>query len=185
MPSGVFLQRGGLDVHVVSHIVEHHIHIVRVRGIKHSLELRFGAETLLQNGNIDRPIAVIAGELGIGFRGVELVVVGAVGLLLEVVLTPSRPRVLCDGGNPEGGDTEFVEPSLVDTLGDTCEVATLVVHDVKHLRGVEFSVVGGVAVLEAVNHQGVEHLRVVVVAVQLCHIGYRYTILHGDKQVII
>ena len=172
-------------MHMVGNIVEHHIHIVRVGSVEHSLELRFCAETLLQNGDIDRPIAVVSGELGIGFRGVELVVVGAIGLLFEVVLSPSRPRVLCDGGNPESGDTEFVEPSLFDTLGDTCEIASLVVHDVKHLRGVEFSVVGGVAVLEAVNHQGVEHLRVVVVAVELRHLGNGYAVLQGDEQVII
>ena len=61
----------------------------------------------------------------------------------------------------------------------------MVVHDVKHLRGVEFSVVGGVAVLEAVNHQGVEHLRVVVVAVELRHLGNGYAVLQGDEQVII
>ena len=172
-------------MHVIRHIVKHYVHVVCVRGIKQCLKLRFRTETLIQSCDIDRPIAVVAGELGIGFRGIVLIVVGTIRLLLEVVLTPCRPWVLRDRRNPDGGDTQFIEPAFVDTLGDTCEVAALVVHDVQHLRGVEFPIVGGVAILEAVNHQRVEHLCIVVVAVQLCHIGYRYTILQGDEQVII
>ena len=122
---------------------------------------------------------MITAELGIGLRAVVFIAV------LERVVAPCVPWVLRDRTDPERVHTELVEISLGDLLRDTGEVAALVIHDIQYFRTVHLPVVGSIAVVETVDHQRVEHLGLLVMAVQLCGIRNDLTILHRKQQVVV
>ena len=78
----------------------------------------------------------------------------------------------------------MVEVSLADLLRDAGEVAALIIDDIQYLLAVHLPVVGFVAVLEAVNHQRIENLCLLVVAVQLVRIRHDLAVGQGQQQVV-
>ena len=124
-PIGVLLKYGRVDVEVVSHIVQDDVHLAIVCRSKHSAKLLISTETLIYNGAVDRPVTVVTRELGVGVY----------------VLTPCVVGVLCDGRNPDCGDAQICEETLLNLCSDTCDVTALVVNLVQYLGRVELPVI--------------------------------------------
>ena len=167
-PIGVLFQHGRVDVEVVGHIVENHVHLAFVGLGKHCVQLLIGAKTLVDNGAVNRPIAVVAREFGVGIA----------------VLAPRIVGVLGDGRNPDGGNAEVGEETVLNLLGDTHNVATLIVYFVQHLGRVDFPVVVGGTVVETVDHQRVENLRLEVFAGDILCILHHFATLQGEQHVV-
>ena len=121
---------------------------------------------------------MVARELGVGLAVVIFIAI------LEWIVSPSVHWILCDRRNPDGGDTQLVEESLFDFLCDTCDVATLIIYNIQDFRAVHLPIVVFIAVLEAVDHEGIEHLCMVIVTSELSHIVHHFTILQWNEQVV-
>ena len=145
---------------------------------QHVVQLLFGSKAFLHFGSKDWPIAVITRELGIGLGAIILVAIR------EWIHTPRIPWVLGDRRNPDSGNTQFLEEALLDFLFDTLDVATLIIHNVQHFGAIHLPVVLLVAVVEAVNHQRVEDLCMVVKASEFSHVIYHFAVLHWNEQVV-
>ena len=87
-PVGVCLQRRGIDVHVVSHIVENDIDAVLMCRGKQFLQLCISTHAVVNLRIVDRPVAMIAGELGLGI----------------VILSPGILRILRNRRYPQRVD---------------------------------------------------------------------------------
>ena len=122
---------------------------------------------------------MVTAELGIGLGRVVLIAVG------ERIAAPCIPRVLRDRTDPQRVNAQSVEISLCYLSRDTGEVTALIIDDVEHLGAVHLPVISGVAVVETVNHQRVQHLRLLVMAVELCRVGDDHTVLHRQQQVVV
>ncbi len=132
------------------------------------MEVVGGAETVVDAGGMDGPVAVVARKTG-------------ERLLVE---PPRVARVLRDGRNPERRDAERIEESGFDALHDAAQVTTLVIDLRQHVGPPQRRIVGGVAVLEAVDHQRVEHLRLFVVARELRRIGHGAAVGQRNQQIV-
>ena len=163
---------------MVSYIVKNDVEPVLVSDSQHLMQFLLGGKAFLNLSSKDRPITVVTRELGIGLGIVVLVAIR------ELIHAPCIPWVLGDRRNPNGVDTELGEEAFFDFLCDTCDVTTLVVHDVEYLWAVHLPVVGFVAIVETVNHERVEHLCLVVVTSQLCNVADYFAILQWDEQVV-
>ena len=121
----MFLQSGGIDVHVVGYIVKHHIYVVRVRAREEFFQFLVCTEALIDSRGVDGPIPVVSRELGVRLGRIILVAV------VEYIFAPCVPWVLCNRTDPQCINTQIGKISLFDFLCDTGKVAALVVHNIQ------------------------------------------------------
>ena len=95
-----------------------------VRSSQHVVQLLLGGETLFNFGSEDRPIAMITREFGIGLSRIVFVAVG------KDIHAPCIPWVLSNRRDPNSGDTQFLEETVIDLFGDTSNITTLIINDV-------------------------------------------------------
>ena len=151
-PVGMCLEERRLDVQVVGNVVEHHVDVMVVRGAKHLVKFVGIAESFIDLGDVDGPVAMITREASARFR----------------IESPDSVRVLRDGTHPDGVDTQIVEESFLNLLRDAYDIATLIIGLWKHkFRIVELPVILALSVVETVDHQRIEYLRLGIVAIEL------------------
>ena len=167
-PVGMGLQDGRPEVEMVGHVVEDDIHAAGMGRIEQLAELVGRAETVVELRGVDGPVAMVTRKTG-------------ERLLVE---SPGVARVLCDGRNPERRDAERIEETGLDPVGDAAQVAALVVDLRQHVGPAEGRIVGRIAVVETVDHQRIEHLRLPVAAVEPCGIGDGTPLIEREEQVV-
>ena len=128
----------GLRPGVIDDCIHEHADAVPVRGIHHCAEVVLGAERWVHGRPIASPIAMVA-----------------VGLPLPLVQT--SVDLLHEGRHPDGVHAEAVEVTLLDLPTHTGEIATFEAAQQRSvLSSAQCAIVGGIAVLEAIDQQEVD-----------------------------
>ena len=85
-----------------------------------------------------------------------------------LVQAPCAIRILSDRTHPDGVDAKIVEEAFLDLLRDAYDVATLIIGLREHQLGIaDLPIVLALAVVETVDHQRIEDLRLGIVAIEL------------------
>ena len=132
-----------------------------VGGAEQLTQFGVRAHTVVNPGIVNRPVAMVTGELGLRIR----------------VLAPRILRVLRDRRDPDRVHAKRIEESFLDLQRDALEVAALIVHARIHVRPVQWSIVIWIPVVETVHQHAIEHLRLRIVPCQLVRFEHRLTVL--------